>query len=99
MLNVFKAINEEFDEKIAISVVQVITINSTLKLRDSEWSVAGQRVKRITKRARKVLFELNDDEFHLVMSLLDVSHDWKNKQSLQGLGGCEVKTFKELLGK
>lgn len=99
MLNMFKAISAEFDEKIAIAVLQVVTINLTLKIKESEWSVAGQRVKRITKRAKKLLWELNDDEFHLVMSLWDVSHDWEVRQTLQGLGGCEPKTFTALLGK
>ena len=99
MLNMFKAISAEFDEKIALSVLQVVTINQTLKIKESEWSTAGQRVKRITKRAKKILWELNDDEFHLVMSLWDVSHDWEVRQTLQGLGGCETKTFTALLGK
>lgn len=98
MLNMFKAISAEFDEKTALAVLQVVTINSTLKMKELEWSVAGQRVKRITKRARKILWELSDDEFNLVMSLWDVSHDWEVRQTLQGLGGCEVKTFKALLG-
>ena len=63
MLNMFKAISAEFDEKIALSVLQVVTINQTLKIKESEWSTAGQRVKRITKRAKKYYGNLTMTNF------------------------------------
>jgi hypothetical protein len=98
-VKIYDAINQEFGPVIALSVVQINTINLTSKVKKKDLTQSSNRTKRILKKAEKVLWELPVDDYNLIVSLWKVLHDWDVKQSLAGLGGCTAKTFTELLAK
>lgn len=92
---IFKAIKEEYGEEIALTAVQIYTINLTPSFytKDEFYENASEFLR---KEARKVLWE-NDDTFFLCWKVFGCIHEWESRQSLQGLGGCVAKTFKQLV--
>jgi hypothetical protein len=90
---IFKAISAEYPEHIALASVQIYTINLSTKLK-----LNGKFEQKIIKKSNKLLWEMSESDRELAVSIWQVIYHWLNCQSLQGLGGCEVKTFKQLLG-
>ena len=88
------AISEEFSPKIALMVVQIVTINMTTKFPED----ISRFAEKVEKKARKLLWEESRADIELALELCTVCHDWEIRQSMNGLGGCERKSFKELLG-
>jgi len=95
-LKLFTALSADFGEDIALSVVQVYTINMVTKVKNSDLTT-GERTHRITKKAMKLLCDKPDATIKLVFELWELINDWSIKQDMHGLGGCEKKTFKELI--
>jgi hypothetical protein len=93
----YDAVNAEFDDEIALSVVQIMTINLTTKPKKK--NITGEQSFRdkILKKAKKALWELSDDDFDLSVKLWGCVPSWNIRQDMNGLGGCTVKSFKELL--
>ena len=89
----YSAISEEFSPKIALMVVQIVTINMTTKM-PKDISTFAEKVE---KKARKLLWEESRADIELALQLFVVCHNWEIGQSMHGLGGCERKSFKELL--
>jgi hypothetical protein len=97
-LRIFNAIKADFGEQIALSVCQINAICLTTKVKRKDiGSHGGSFAERVTKKATKLLWESSPEELELALALWGCVHDWEIKQSLDGLGGCEKKTFKELL--
>jgi hypothetical protein len=94
-IRIFNAIKADFGEEIALSVCQINAIHLTTKIKAKDIQ-GGRFAARVTKKAQKLLWELSPEDFELVLTLWDCVYDWEIKQSLDGLGGCEKKTFKEL---
>lgn len=92
--NVYNAIAEEFSPKLALMVIQILTINMTTKIPKDISTFAG----KVEKKARKLLWEESRADVDLALALVDCVHSWEIGQSMHGLGGCERKSFKELLG-
>ena len=97
-LQIFNAIKADFSAEIALSVCQIHAINLTIKAKQKDL-VSGNRTRRVEKRAKKLLWRLADEDFTLVIGLWGLIHDWETRQAMHGLGGCEKKTFLELLQK
>lgn len=97
--NLYDNLLDEFDAEIALCVVQIYTINMLLPIRKSEMLKPGSREKRITKKARKLLWEIDSHIVEQAIELWKNCYDWETGQALYGLGGCTKKTFKELLTK
>jgi len=97
--DLYDGVLAEFDAQTALCVVQIYTINLLLPIRQSELLKRGLREKRIIKKAKKLLWEVDVDIVEQAIRLWRVSYDWEIRQSLHGLGGCKKKTFKELLQK
>ena len=93
---IFKAIKEEYGEEIALTAVQIYTINLTPSFytKDEFYENASEFLR---KEVRKVLWETDDDTFFLRWKVFGCIHEWESRQSLQGLGGCVAKTFKQLV--
>lgn len=91
-LRMFNAIREEFGHTIALSVCQINAISLTTKIKKSPNSFTD----RVIKKARKLLWELSDDDLNLAIDLWEVSFCWDTRQTMDGLGGCVKMTFKEL---
>jgi hypothetical protein len=89
---IFKAISAEYPEHIALAVIQIYTINLSTKLK-----LNGKFEQKIIKKSNKLLCEMSESDRELSVNLWRVTYEYLTRQSLQGLGGCEVKTFKQLL--
>ena len=89
---IYDTIAEEFSPKIALMVVQIITISMTTKIPKDL-----KLMSKVERKARKLLWEESRADIELALELFAVSHDWESRQSMNGLGGCERKSFKELL--
>ena len=95
---IYNAINEEFNNpELAMIVVQIYTIHLTTKVKSKDWTHAGHLTEKVIKKSKKVLWEYPIDDVELAISLWQCVYDWEIGQSMDGLGGCEKKTFKELL--
>ena len=92
---IFKAIKEEYGEEIALTAVQIYTINLTPSVytKDEIYENASEFLRT---EARRVLWETDDDTFFLCWKVFGCIHEWESRQSLQGLG-CVSKTFKQLI--
>lgn len=87
---IFSAICLEFPDNIALAAVQVYSLNMVLKPSDNFEA-------KIIKKAKKLLWEMSDSDFDLAIKIWKAIYSWQCRQSLQGLGGCKAKTFKQLL--
>jgi hypothetical protein len=95
---IYNAINLEFDNpELAMMVVQIYTINLTTKIKPSHLHEVGEFTDKVINKAKKVLWEYSCDDVELAIALWKCIHNWQIGQSMNGLGGCEAKTFKELL--
>jgi hypothetical protein len=94
-LRIFNAVREDFGDTIALSVCQINAISLTTKVKKS----ANSFTDRVIKKARKLLWELSDDDLNLAIDLWEVSSCWDTRQTMDGLGGCVKMTFKELYDK
>lgn len=88
---VFKAICAEYPEHIALAAIQIYTINLVIKPKLNGFE------QKIIKKTSKLLWEMEEEDKELAIKIWKVIYDWMNCQSLQGLGGCTTKTFKQLL--
>ena len=88
----YSAIAEEFSPKIALMVLQIVTISMTTKI-PKDLNLAS----KVEKKARKLLWEESRADIELALKIFECVHSWDTRQSLQGLGGCVTKTFKELM--
>lgn len=93
----YDAVNAEFDAEIALSVVQIMTINLSTKPKKKNMTGEKSFRDKILKKAKKALWELSDDDYELAIKLWDCVPSWNLRQDMNGLGGCTVKSFKELL--
>ena len=89
---IFKGISAEYPEHIALAAIQIYTINLTNKPR-----LDGNFEQKIIKKANKLLWGMSPEDRELAIKLWKVIHDWQTRQSLQGLGGCTTKTFRQLI--
>ena len=95
---VYNAINEEFDNRdLAMMVVQIYTINLTTKVKPKDIINTGRFTDKLIEKSKKVLWEYPIDDVELAISLWKCIHSWETRQTMYGIGGCEKKTFKELL--
>ena len=95
---IYDTIVEEFDNPtLALMVVQIYTINLTTKIRPKDISHPGRFTEKVIEKSKKVLWQSEDSDVELAILLWQCIHSWENRQAMHGLGGCEKKTFKELL--
>jgi hypothetical protein len=87
---IFSAICLEFPENIALSAIQIYSLNLALK-------PSNNFEAKIVKKAKKLLWEMSDSDFDLAVKIWKAIYSWQCCQSLQGLGGCKAKTFKQIL--
>ena len=93
---IFKAIKEEYGEEIALTTLQIYTINLTPAVyMDEEFREDASGFLRA--EARRVLWETDDGTFFLCWKVFGCIHEWQSRQSLQCEGGCVTKTFKQLV--
>lgn len=92
---IFKTLKSEgFNDGIAIGVLQFLTVMLTTKVTLKDFK---KYLEKVDRKAKRVLWRLSKDDFNLVYKLSMCLHDWDIGQTMNGLGGCTAKTFKELL--
>ena len=93
---IFKAIKDEYGEEIALTAIQMYTINVTpsVYIRDKFSLPDG---KFLQEEVMKVLWVNDYDTFLLSWKVFRCIHEWQSRQSLQREGGCVTKTFKQLV--
>lgn len=97
-IEMFNAVELEFDTTIALCVVQIYSINLLLKPSMAELKGKKSFEERIIRRAKALLWEVDGDIVAKSIQIWKQVHDWQSRKTMQGLGGCEYKTFRQLLG-
>jgi len=92
----FNAVRSEFDEEMAILVTTALTINLTRNPSIEELSEKGLYTERVEEIIKQNLWE-HADKVELVIKIWDALYDYQTRISLEGLGGCKVKTIKEII--
>lgn len=85
----YAAVKEEYSEDIALSVCIAFSIHMQTKIEE-------EYQKRIEENIRDVLWE--NDNIDLIIDLESRVYQWDISNSLNGLGGCKPKLFKEIKG-
>jgi len=93
----FNQVKKEFDEKTAIVVSCIYAIHICKKVKKKHLKSGSLFTEELTKLFRDSFYELEESELEFCIEVWDCIYDWTIGQSLGGLGGCEPKTFKELL--
>ena len=93
---IFKAIKEEYGEEVALTAIQIYTINITPSVYSRDEFYENAR-KFLWEEAVKVLWVNDYDTFLLSWKVSRCMYEWQMRQSLHGLGGCTTKTFKQLV--
>jgi hypothetical protein len=96
-LKLHEAIKSEFGEEKALHVCIMVAIGLSIKPKKRDFISPGSYTNKILKKSRQVLWELNDKEFNEVTEIFNTVHEWEIRQSMEGIGGCTKKTFKEIL--
>ena len=96
-IEVFNQVQSEFDTEIALCVIQILSINLLLKPYMSELKGKKSFEERIIKRTKKLLWEIDADIVEQSIQIWKQVHNWDTRRVMQGLGGCEYKTFRQLL--
>jgi len=94
----FNQVRFEFDTETALCVVQIYSINLLLKPKVSEMMGEKSFEERIIKKAKKLLWESDPSVIEQSIKIWKQVHNWESRKTMQGLGGCEYKTFRQLLG-
>lgn len=88
----YNAMILEFNSEIAISAIQIATLDMAKQLKTNDYNR-----NKVIDKARRLLNEVNDTDFQLAVSISEQFDNWDRSQSLVSLGGVP-KTFKQLLG-
>lgn len=94
---IYNSLALEFNAKIALAVVQIVSLHLSSKIRPEHLLDAGSFLIDLKSEAKKLLWQMPDNDFELAFKLSNLCNDWQTRQQLQGLGGCVPKTFRELL--
>ena len=94
----FDDLSKEFDSHIAMKVCMAIGIQLSIKLKDKDLLEEGYYTNRLIKKFKKVFWEETPEDLELIIKLWKVSYDYETTKTLQGTGGCEMKSFKQLIG-
>lgn len=95
----YDAVAAEYGPEVALAAVQILTVNMTTKIKPKYLKTTGRFTEKIERKAKDLLWECDSQTLQQAMACWRVSQSWQTRQSLhlQGLGGCEAKTFKELI--
>jgi len=96
----FDAIKSEgFSEEVALVATMMCLLNCTKKVKNKHMAKSGSFEKELLETFEKAFFEQSYDVVEEAISIWRVMYDWEVGQTLNGLGGCEKKTIRQLLEK
>jgi len=90
-------ISEGFSEEVSLGVIQLLTINLVKPIKKKHLTKERDYSQEIIDTYKELSFELLDEDVKLTIKLWQSYTDWDISNSLSGMGGCQAKTFKELL--
>lgn len=93
----YYAVAADYGPEVALATIQILTINMTTKTKLKDLKTAGRFTEKIKRKVRDLLWECDPQIIQQAFACWEVSNSWQTRQSLQGMGGCEAKTFKELI--
>jgi hypothetical protein len=98
---IFAAVTAEFDEPTALLVVSIHAVHLTQKIKQEDLATPGRFEARFRKKARKLLWEIDDALFEMAFAINRELHLYQCCQELGtptgAIGGCVKKSFRELL--
>ena len=93
----YDAVAAEYGPEVALAAVQILTVNMTTKIKPKCLKTTGRFTEKIKRKVKDLLWECDPQIIQQAFACWEVSHSWQTRQSLQGMGGCEAKTIKELV--
>ena len=93
----YDAVAAEYGPEVALAAVQILTVNMTTKFKPKHLKNTGSFTEKIERKAKDLLWECDPQTLQQAMACWRVSQSWQTRQTLQTQGGCEAKTFKELI--
>jgi hypothetical protein len=100
---IYNALNSEFGFFVASIVCGMLHIHYTKEITLQHLEEAGLFAKELEREFKQEFHQLIHNSnnaksaYELALQCWRVAYDWETRQTLQGLGGCKSKTFKELL--
>lgn len=103
---VYKALKSEFDDHFLAPIVcGMIHLNCEKKIEDrhvlKHLIKDGSFTSELLEEFNSAFYVIRTkwpDTYKTALDCWRVYYDWQCRQALHGLGGCEKKTFKELIG-
>ena len=93
----YYAVAADYGPEVALATIQILTISMTTKTKLKDLKTAGRFTEKIKRKVKDLLWECDPQIIQQAFACWEVSNSWQTRQSLQGMGGCEAKTFKELI--
>lgn len=87
---------EGFDEEVISNVVVINGLHMSKKIRPRHIDTIGLYTQELKEKSRDVLWETTDKVFGEAWELSQIIYDYELTHSLNGLGGCVAKTYREL---
>lgn len=92
---IYQAVEQDYGHEVALLTIQMLTIQMSTKIKNIETHCV-----KVENKINRTLWECSSSaDYELALKCWKVSYEWDIGQSLEGLGGCTKKTFKELIGK
>lgn len=86
---------EEYPHNICLDLCAAHSLHLSIKPTKTDLTVSGRYLGKVEKLIRKTLWQ--SDDIDLVVNLCFAVYDVEITHTLQGLGGCVAKTFKQVL--
>lgn len=90
-------INEGYSSEVALSVIQIMTINMYKKVKKSHIKKPGTFRHEIIVESKEMLYESSEGVVDDAIRIWDVLYDYEIRKDFNGIGGCEKKTIRELI--
>jgi len=97
IIDCFEEISEDFGIGIAIGIVQIDTLITSSKPKNSELSGKHSFEKRMRKLSRKYLSDMKKKDFELCWEIIEVLPSWQVGREMFGIGGAMEMKIKDLL--
>lgn len=92
-----EVVESEFNKDIAVLVVIAVAHNLSMKPKKSDLKISGQYTERLNRKTRRLMDELTNEEFNLVIDIRNAWHEYISRIEMKGIGGCTVKTLREII--
>ena len=90
---------EGFSIGTALSAIQILTLNNSVKPNMKDLKITGHFHERIKGKAKNLLWDLPKEDFELAFKVYECLPDFSMCQNLAGLGGCVKRTIREIMEK